>query len=439
MEIGGELVNAVAELQVLNYILENKTLEPLQKRGIDATYFIVHPSIFQFILEFNKKYDEFPKSDTVLNKYDEFEIVEVENVNAILEDLVEAKLRQETKNTLMKSAELLNNGDSMESVEFARKNLTDLIKSIAPHDEGYGYVAKAEERLLKYENIHQKTQNGIVGLTTGIPKLDQIVNGLESGDVTDYFLVFAPTNMGKTLFASYMMQSGWLATNDDDFPAYFSLEQNAEEIALNLDNMIGKIERMAMTRGTLSDDMRDRYFDYLKRLKSKRKEFMIYDLSHNKGKPFSIEDIRRILEYKKHTRFCIDQLSKIRSSTYGNDLRQRLFDVSAKVRELILELKIPAYVLAQANRNASSRVKDRMKRDKDSSDIAIEAEDIGEAFSIVQDASKGISIVKLKDDVFKLKVIKNRNSKSGQELLFTFNFETGFLNVINQDVGEQHF
>ena len=99
---------------------------------------------------------------------------------------------------------------------------------------------------------------------------------------------------------------------------------------------------------------------------------------------------------------------------------------------MILDTGIPGYIIAQANRDAARRVK------KDTTST-VEGEDIGEAYAILQDASKGISVVKVNDNTFRITVIKNRGNGSGQSFLVRYNFDSGLVHVLNEGLGEQYF
>jgi replicative DNA helicase len=317
---------------------------------------------------------------------------------------------------------MVSDKKSIEALAFIQSEAQKLLKTVGRQTQGYSYTGRAEERLAKYLEIHGRKEGEILGMPTGFEPLDKAVNGIELGEhgAVDYFLVFAPTNMGKSLLTSFMTQAGWEDIRRHDYPAYFALEMKAEEIARNWDNVLGKVSRLALSRGTMSEEMKDRYVEFIDRLKQKKRDMVIYDLDSNGGKPYTVDEIRRILEREGHTRFTLDQLSKVRRSQFSGDLRQRLFDTSAEVREMILETGKAGYVIAQANRDAFKRVK------KDA-DEEVDAGDIGEAFAIVQDASKGISIVKVDDNTFRITVIKGRDNASGQSFLVRYDFETGLV------------
>lgn len=424
----------IEELQLLNHILEKKDWEVVEDRGITEDHFQVHRETFEFVKQFRKANGHLPTIETVMNKFNTFELVELENVDVVVKGLKEDYLYREFKPILVSASETFAKKETTAAIQQLQLEASRFLKSIGINGQGYSYIGNAEKRLQDYLKIHGRAQDEIIGMTTGFKPLDLATNGLEFQEgAVDYFLVFAPTNMGKTLISSFMMQAAWNSTLDDDYPAYFALEQRASEIALNWDNVLARVSRLALTRGTLTDEQRDIYAEFIDRLRQKKKDMVIYDLESNGGKPYTLDEIRRILEREGHNRWTLDQLSKVRLSKYGSgDLRQRLFDVSAGVRDIILDTGKPAMVVAQANRDALRRIKKDITEN-------VDAADIGEAFAIVQDASKGISIVKVSENTFRIMVIKNRNNASGQTFLVRYDFDTGLVSVLDDSIGEQYF
>lgn len=426
---------AIEELQLLNHVLEKKDWDVIERADIHDDYFEVYKDVFEFIRRFRRENGHLPTTETVLNKFQNFELVELEHVDAVIRSLREDYLYRQFKPILVSASELFAKRETTAAIQQLQLEANRFLKSIGLSGQGYSYVGNAEKRLQDYLKIHGRSNDEIIGMTTGFKPLDLATNGLEFQEgAVDYFLVFAPTNMGKTLISSFMMQAAWNSTLEDDYPAYFALEQRASEIALNWDNVLARVSRLALTRGTLTEEQKDAYVEFIDRLKRKKKDMVIYDLESNGGKPYTLDEIYRILEREGHNRWTLDQLSKVRlTKSYGaGDLRQRLFDVSAGVREIILDTGKPAMVVAQANREALRRIKKNISEN-------VDATDIGEAFSIVQDASKGISIVKVNENTFRITVIKNRNNASGQTFLVRYDFETGLVSVLDDAIGEQYF
>ncbi|MFF2889506.1 DnaB-like helicase C-terminal domain-containing protein [Paenibacillus sp. NPDC057967] len=425
---------AIEELQLLNHLLNIKEWGVVEDAGITEDYFQVHKNAFEFVKGFKKINGHLPTIETVMNKYDTFELVELENIEHVIKSMKEDYLYREFKPILVSASATFAKKETTAAIQQLQAEAQRFLKSIGLSGQGYSYIGNAQARFDAYDKIHGRAKDEIIGMTTGFKPLDLATNGLEYQDgAVDFFLVFAPTNMGKTLISSFMMSAAWNSSLDNDYPAYFALEQRASEIAHNWDNTLAKVSRLALTRGTLSNEKRDAYAEFIDRLKQKKKDMVIYDLKSNGGKPYTLDEIHRILELEGHNRWTLDQLSKVRITSRGSgDLRQRLFDVSAGVRDLILDTGKPAMIVAQANREALKKIKKDITEN-------VDATDIGEAFSIVQDASKGISIVKVSENTFKILVIKNRENASGQSFLIRYDFDTGIVSVLDDSIGEQYF
>lgn len=424
----------IEELQLLNYVLTERSMDVVDDAGLTEEHFPVQQEAYVFIKRFHKEHKKTPTLETVLNTFATFEPVELEDIKAVVSYLREDWLHRRFKPQLVQAAQLIGDKKTLEAIQNLKYEATAILKAMDSGTKGYSYIGQAETRLNQYLKIHGRDESEILGKSTGFLPLDLATNGLESGEgATDYFLVFAPTNMGKTLISSHMLQAGWNSSPAYDYPAYFALEQNAIEIAHNWDNTLGNVSRLALTRGTLSNEEKDKYADYIDRIKAKTKDIAIYDMDTFGGRLPTVSELRRILESEGHTSFALDQLSKVvlAQSNYG-DLRQQLFVVSREVRAMILDTRIPGFVVAQANRDAARRVK------KDTTSV-VDGEDIGEAYAILQDASKGISIVKVNDTTFRITVIKNRGNGSNQTFLIRYNFTTGLVHVLNEGVGEQYF
>lgn len=429
---------SIEELQILNHVLEKKDWTVIDENGLNEEHFVVHREPFEFIRDFKKQHGHVPTLETVMNRFEEFQRVELENVDVVVNALQEDWLHRQFRPIMKQAANLMGQKRTQEAIQELKIQTTNILKYVQTKGKGYSYIGKAEERKQKYLQIHGRKEDEILGYSTGFKTLDLITNGLVSGgEETDYFLVFAPSHMGKTTISSFMLMSGWNSTLDWDYPAYFALEQTAEEIARLWDNVLARVSHLALQRGTMSEEEKDRYIDFLDRLKNKKKDIIIYDLKANGGKPYTVAEIQRILESEGHNRFVLDQLSKVRLShtfgVIGGDLRQRLFDVSAEVREMVLATQIPGFIVSQANRESARRVKKNLQNSE------VTGEDVGESYSVYQDASKAVSIVKIDKNTFKLQVTKNRGNDCGQPFLVRYSFDTGLVTELNSEIGEQFF
>lgn len=427
---------SIEELQLLNYVLESKKWTVVEHYGLGEEHFPIHSHVFGYIRDFHRNTGQVPTLESVLNNYKEFERVEIEHVEQVVKALQEDKLHRMVRPVLKNAATKVGNKQSYEAIQELHEETAKLLKGHSTQNKGYSYTENAEKRKNKYLSIHGRAKDQIIGYSTGFAPLDEATNGLVYGEEeTDYFLVLAPSNMGKTLITSFMFQSPWSSTPASDYPAYFALEQHASEIARNFDNVLAGVSSLAMQRGTMSGEERDKYVFYLDSLRQRRKDMMIYDVSSNGGKPYTVDEMKRILEREGHNRFALDQVSKVRvPNSFGAnmDLRTRLYSVSAEIRQMILDTEKPGYIVSQATREAAKKAK------KEIETSSVDGEDIGETYSIYQDASKGISVVKVNKNTFRIQVIKNRGNDNSLNFLVRYQFETGIVGVLN-GAGDQHW
>lgn len=421
---------------MINYILEKKDVEVLNRNKITDDHFSTYLEPIRFIKDFYSKNGQSPTMETVWTTFPNVERVELEHLDSVIAGLKEERLRKKVEPILVQAAELVSERKTEDAVHIVKMQAERILKEIGSSGKGYRYVERAEERKQKYLDIHGKFKDGVRGYTTGFKPLDLATSGLVAGgEETDYFLVFAPSNMGKTLISSFLLQAAWSSDTPGDYPAYFALEQSALEIARNWDNVLARVSRIALQRGTMTPEMKDKYIQFLDDLRKRNKDMVIYDIQSNGGKPYTVDEIYHILVSEGHTRFALDQLSKVRvcKSFSGYDLRNRLFDTSTQVREMILSTGIPGFIVSQANRDSAKRVKKSLE------DSEITGEDIGETYAIYQDASKGISIIKINSNTFKIQVIKNRDNESGQSFLVRYNFDTGIVGVLDDESNAKYF
>lgn len=270
---------SIEELQLLNHILENKDWSSIDQNGLDEEHFPIHKDIFNYIKNFKKLQKQLPTIETVMNMFEEFEMVELEKTEFVVDALKEDWLHRKFKPFLQKAANLVAEKKTVEAILDIKLNATNMLKLANIDNKGYSYTGMADTRKSKYLSIHGRDENEILGATTGFKTLDLVTNGLVSdGQETDYFLVFAPSNMGKTLISSFMLMSAWNSNIEWDFPAYFALEQRAEEIARNWDHVLAGVSNLGIQRGTMSAEQKDRYIFFLDQLRQKQKDMVIYDI-----------------------------------------------------------------------------------------------------------------------------------------------------------------
>lgn len=211
------------------------------------------------------------------------------------------------------------------------------------------------------EDIRQATTNmermmsdqvDILGLPTGYPVLDHMINGMKGGEL---FVIAARPSMGKTSFLLNIVEHLVLEVKKPTL--VFSCEMPSVQLVERLlyaRSGVSKQE-IAKQKGKLSRDS-------MKRFTRAIKEYQASKLVIDDTAAISISELRakarRVL--MEHPDLCaigIDYLQLMRSHTKQaqNSREREIAEISGGLKGLAKELNLPIIVLAQLNRSAETR------------------------------------------------------------------------------------
>lgn len=201
-----------------------------------------------------------------------------------------------------------------------------------------------------YENF--KLGNIMPGLPTGWPELDNLIGGLQAGNL---IIVGARPSMGKTAFALALARNAALGPRSAA-AAIFSLEMSRDEIQQRLICSTARVNNMDLRSGRLRDQDWQRIAGAVNRLEAAQ----IY-IDDQPG--------QSVLELKsKLRRLCkkvpvglavIDYLQLMRGSaqfSYGPVNRvQEISEITRQLKGMAKELQLPVVALSQLSRNLENR------------------------------------------------------------------------------------
>ena len=201
-----------------------------------------------------------------------------------------------------------------------------------------------------YDNY--KLGNIMPGLPTGWPELDNLIGGLQAGNL---IIVGARPSMGKTAFALALARNAALGPRAAGV-AVFSLEMSRDEIQQRLICSTARVNNTDLRSGRLQDRDWMRIAGAVEKLQEA---------------PVYIDDQpgQSVLELKsKLRRLCrkvpvglavIDYLQLMRGSaqfSYGPVNRvQEISEITRQLKGMAKELKLPVVALSQLSRNLESR------------------------------------------------------------------------------------
>lgn len=317
------------------------------------------------------------------------------------------------------------------------------------------------ESLLK--QIEEGREGTNWGYTMGLPKLEEVIDGVTQGT---YTLIFSPTGTGKSslVLYSYIFKPLQEHIDDENYECtYFSLEMSAEMLYAKLLSLhifetygieLSTKELLSRKRNYKLDD--DKYAivqECMPWLEKVEKKIHVYDKSLSADTLYSIlmqrietdGTFEQINEHQKiyhmhnprlvHT-VVIDHLSLVRRNN-GRSLKEEMDLISSYLVTLRNKCKISPIVIMQANRNASSmdRRKEglnnmRIDDTKDSGAPSQDAEIIVSLFNPFREkltSYKGYNIKELGSNFRVLSVLKNRYGEADVEVGCAFYGRVGLF------------
>ena len=239
-------------------------------------------------------------------------------------------------------------GDYGEPEEFF-DNSEKRVFEIGKQRGGAPYEHVKEIILRTLEQVQAAAGRGerIIGLPTGLDKLDEMTAGLKGSEL---LIIAGRPGMGKTAFA---LNVGVAACQQRNVPvAVFSLEMRKEELARRLLCSEARVDGGRMRNGLLSAQ------DWQKLMGAAGP---LTDL------PMFIDDTaaltvtalrgkcRRLRSEHGLGLIIIDYLQLMRSGTKNDSREQEISEISRSLKGLAKELDVPVIALSQLNRGVETR------------------------------------------------------------------------------------
>ena len=216
-------------------------------------------------------------------------------------------------------------------------------------------------------------RGGITGISTGFVELDRMTNGMHEAEM---IVIAARPSMGKTALAMNIAEH--VAINGKLPVAVFSLEMSSQQLVQRLLCSRARVNLQKVREGFLAE----RDFPSLTAAASKLAEAQIFI---DDSASLSILELRakarRLKAQKDIKLIVVDYLQLLRSTTRrAMDNRQlEISEISAGLKGLAKELKVPVLVLAQLNRQPEARTggKPRLSDLRESGSIEQDADLVG--------------------------------------------------------------
>ncbi len=310
----------------------------------------------------------------------------------------------------------------------------------APHDRAELVVDAAEKRIFEiaqkkisgqmvpmeqvlhevFESIENRGQRG---LATGFFDLDDLLNGLQKGEMV---IVAARPSMGKTALAMNMIEA---IAADQMMPcAVFSLEMSKHQLAQRMLCSRGEIDSHKLRRGLLQSHE----YAKLATVVGQLAKAPIWVDDTPGLTPLDLRAKARRLKLQHGVQAIMIDYMQLMDNPGPDSRQQQISEISRGIKAVARELEVPVIALSQLNRASEGRDGHRPRMS-----------DLRESGSIEQDAD--VVMLLHREDYYKQQepdyqpdniaeviIAKQRNGPTGVVKLTFDNRSTRFLNLASQ-------
>lgn len=191
-------------------------------------------------------------------------------------------------------------------------------------------------------------QGQLTGVTSGFTELDNLTSGLQPSDL---IIIAGRPAMGKTSLVLTMARS--IAFEAHRPVAVFSLEMSKEQIVMRMLCGEAKVSMSRVRSGKLSESDFPRLVEAASKLAQA-------DIFVDDTPALSVLEMRakarRLHRERPLGAVIVDYLQLMRGSSRRNERReQEISEISASLKALAKELRVPVIALSQLNRSVESR------------------------------------------------------------------------------------
>jgi replicative DNA helicase len=309
--------------------------------------------------------------------------------------------------------------------------------SYAPYDQADVVLDKAERRIFEiaqkkvggtmeplektlHEVFDMIDNRGRPGLMTGFHELDDMLNGLQNGEM---IIVAARPSMGKTAFAMNLVE--YMAADLKLPCAVFSLEMSKQQLAQRMLCSRGRVDAHKLRKGMLNDDEHKKLAITVDAL---AKAPVWVDDSAGLT-PLELRAKARRLKLQHDIKCIMIDYMQLMDNPGPESRQQQISEISRAVKSVARELNIPVICLSQLNRMTEGREGHRPRMS-----------DLRESGSIEQDADVVMLLHRedyyrmnepdfQPDNIAEIIVAKQRNGPTGTVKLTFDTRSTRFNNL----------
>lgn len=400
------------QLQAINNILNSNNIEDYLNANIEKRHLLGYESEFEYIVDHFNRYGKVPDLATFLTKFPDTEIIDVlEPTEYIIHNLKEDYLYEQGVKLFTEAAKMLEQ-NSYEGLRHIALQAEQLLNN-TEDEEAVNINNMAQEK--KQEVINKMNHQGLIGISSGLPELDEITGGWLPGE--ELVTIVGRVNQGK----SWLLQKFLTEANRQGKRVLlYSGEMSWLQVAYRNDTLMSNFSNRQLMRGTISQADFDKYVEYLEQQKEQA-PFIVVTPKHLGNRYLTVSMLKVLIKKYKPDIVGIDQLSLMEDERKAGQKRLELANITAGLFNLSEQFHIPILADAQANRNTAKT------ENPENPGLA----DIAEADAIGQNSSRMISLVQTKAGL-SLLMAKNRYGENNKKLVYAWDIDLGTFRYAEQ-------
>ncbi len=378
--IGSVLVNNDIIDEISNFINYQKFFDPIHRKifevieNLNNKGMIANPITLKNHFENNSGLAEVGGVDYLvkLTRFSSSSRQTIDYAKIIHEMYVRRELLSISENISDVSYDEQTDKNSENIIEDAEQSLYQLAER-GNFSQSYMKFNQALDQTIEMATLAMKSDQGIVGVPTGLTDLDEKLGGLHKSDLV---IIAGRPSMGKTALATniaYYAAKNIFDKNEKSSVAFFSLEMSSEQLSTRILSEQARIQSNDIRRGKASEDQVNRYIETSRN---------IYDipLYIDETPAITISSLsnraRRLKRLFGLSLIVVDYIQLMRTSSKRYDGRvQEISEITQGLKALAKELGVPVLALSQLSRAVEQR-----------DDKLPQLSDLRESGSIEQDA-----------------------------------------------------
>lgn len=372
--------------------------------NLNEEFFSDYPNEFSFIKRHLMEYGKIPDKVSFLDKFPEFELVEVtEPTSYLLTELYKDRNTRFLAKTFNSIRKLIGEGKTEEAMELYTKASDDMATSIPMESVD---ILENTDRFDDY--VEKCTDFSRYYVRTGFSELDDLIGGWDRNE--ELATIAARPGVGKSwillMVAKAALEQGLRV-------GIYSGEMSERKVGYRFDTLVSHISNSALTRG--KEYVQNEYRNYIDSLKTRYKGCLKVLTPAMINGPAGVTALRAFIEKENLDILCVDQHSLLEDDRNAKNPVERASNISKDLKNLQVLKKIPIIAVSQQNRAAAEN--------------GAGTANIAQSDRIAQDSTV-ILFIEQKDNVLTLNLAKARDATNNKKLHYAVDFDKGVFQFL---------